>query len=199
MNTKKLWKILAFLLIITAVIWLLASCGTKKSSEEVTGSEELEEMAYFFDEHLFSYMDRRSNGVNSSTGYLVMIDTTTSSIGGYVRNPYGGWTRDWAETAPVGKDIRPGVYRVDYRLDSFTIGDYTYINSTWFAKAPEDGELESDWYTSGLVFCYAPNLPKPANRYRLGVYLTDDTAQWVFTNCQVSTTVVVFESEYIAN
>lgn len=199
MNTKRLWKILAFLFIITAVVWILASCGTKEPPEEVTGSEDLEEMAYFFDEHLFSYMDRRASEMNSPTGYLVMIDTTTSSIGGYVRNPYGGWTRDWAETAPIGKDIQPGIYRVDYKLDSFTIGDYTYSNSTWFAKAPEDGELESDWYTSGLVFCYSPALPKPVDRYRLGVFLTEEANQWIFTNCQISTMVVVFESEHIAD
>lgn len=198
MDTKRLWKILAFLLIIGA-IYLLTSCGSKDVPEEVTGSEELEEMAYFFDEHLFSYMDRRASGVNSSTGYLVMIDTTTSSIGGYVRNPYGGWTRDWATTAPIGKDIQPGVYRVEYKLDSFVIGDYTYLNSTWFGKVQPPEGPASEWNATGLVFCYAPNLPKPANRYRLGVYLTDETAQWVFTNCQISTTVVVFESEHIAD
>lgn len=199
MDTKRLWKILAFLLIIIGAIYLLSSCGSNDIPEEVTGSEELEEMAYFFDEHLFSYMDRRSNGVNSSTGYLVMIDTKTSSIGGYVRNPYGGWTRDWAETAPMGKDIQPGTYRVDYKLDSFTIGDYTYLNSTWFGKLQPPEQPASEWNATGLVFCSAPALPKPVDRYRLGVYLSDEAAQWVFTNCQISTTVVVFESEYVAD
>lgn len=192
-------KVIWALAILVLVLCLLTSCGSKDNSDEVTGSEELEEMAYFFDEHLFSYMDRQASNINSSTGYLVMIDTKTSSIGGYVRNPYGGWTRDWAETAPLGKDIQPGVYRVDYKLDSFTIGDYTYFNSTWFGKVQPPEGSASEWNATGLVFCYAPNLPKPTNRYRLGVYLTDETAQWVFTNCQISTTVVVFESEYIAD
>lgn len=196
---KDAFKIIGIIVIVLIVIAFLSGCNSEKNIPESTGSEDLEEMAYFFDEHLFSYMDRQTSGVNSPTGYLVMIDTTTSSIGGYVRNPYGGWTRDWGMTAPIGKDIRPGVYRVDYKLDSFTIGDYTYSSSTWFAKAPDDSELESDWYTSGLVFCYAQTLPKPVDRYRLGVYLPDEAAQWVFTNCQISTTVVVFESEYIAD
>lgn len=200
MGTKRLWKILAFLLIIIGAIYLLSSCGSKNVSEEVTGSEELEEMAYYFDEHLFSYMDRRVSGVNSPTGYLVAIDTTTSSVGGYVRNPYGGWTRDWGETAPIGKDIQPGIYRVDYKLDKFTIGEYEYLESTWFSKIPEVNETESEWNSTGLVFCTAAtDLPKPVDRYRLGVYLSEDHGNWIFRNCQISTTVVVIESEYIAD
>lgn len=191
-------KGLIILAILVLVVCLLASCGQKDSPEEVEGS--YEEMAYYFDEHLFSYMDRRISGVNSSTGYLVAIDTTTSSIGGYVRNPYGGWTRDWGETAPIGKDIQPGIYRVDYKLDKFTIGDYDYLESTWFSKVPEVNETESEWYSTGLVFCTAAtSLPKPVDRYRLGVYLTEDYCDWIFRNCQISTTVVVFESAYIAD
>ena len=189
-------KGLVILGILVLIVCLLASCGTKDDISEESGS--LEEMAYFFDEHLFSYMDRRANGVSSNTGYLIMVDTTTCSIGGYVRNPYGGWTRDWGETAPIGKDIFPGVYRVDYKLDSFTIGDYSYSDSTWFSKAPTGENVDTEWFTSGLVFCNAETLPPVNARYRCGIYLSEEHNKWIFDNCQTTTPVVIFESEYIS-
>lgn len=176
MNNPWIKAILSFIGIILVLI-LLTSCGYPSQPAEDLGS--YEEELQLLDEHIFSYMDRESLDVYSPTGYLVMVDTNTGSVAGYIRNPYGGYTRVWAQTAIIGKDLTPGSYSIQWRLDGFTYKNSEVFNSCWFEKytiATSDSP-QSDLYTGG-------------------VYVKTENAKWIFENCQNTTPIVVFESTY---
>lgn len=176
---ERFLKTLAWLGLILLLVWVLAGCGY---SDHEPGS--FEESAQLLDEHLFQYMDRAATDVLSPTGYLVYVDRTTCSVAGYVRNPYGGWTREWAEVCPIGAEVCSGEYSLEYRLDRFEKSGLEYQYSYWF----DNHEIS-----------YMKDYDADANKtivYRKGIYISEEHAKWLFENCSVGTPVVIFESSY---
>lgn len=171
-------KAFGWLLILIGLVWLLSGCGY---SDHEPGSYEQE--AQLLDEHLFQYMDRAATKVLSPTGYLVYVDRSTCSVAGYVRNPYGGWTRAWAEAAPLGAEVCSGEYVLEYRLDNFEKSGLHYENSYWF-QGHEVAFLREGVKDNNTLI------------YRKGIYISEENAEWIFTNCPVGTPIIVFDSEY---
>lgn len=176
---ERFLKTLAWLGLILLMVWVLAGCGY---SDHEPGS--FEESAQLLDEHLFQYMDRAATDVLSPTGYLVYVDQSTCSVAGYVRNPYGGWTRAWAEVAPIGVDIQAGAYSLEYRIDSFVRNDLEYQHTYWLDNI-------------AFVYCKDYSVDTKPNAYREGIYISKEHAQWLFENCPVGTPVIIFESSYL--
>ena len=173
MNKSSLIKSLLFLGLVIIIVLLLSGCGY---SDHEPGS--YAEEAQLLDEHIFSFMDRKADNAYSATGYLIIVDRNTSSAAGYVRNPYGGWTRAWAQTAIIGKDLEISNYLIQWRLDEYQYKETTATNSTWFGK---------------YCFCYSTS---ENEAFTGGIFLSSENAEWVFKNCQNETPVIVFESEY---
>lgn len=179
---ERVIKTLAWLGLILLMVWVLAGCGY---SDHEPGS--FEESAQLLDEHLFQYMDRAASNVLSPTGYLVYVDQATCSVAGYVRNPYGGWTRAWAEVCPLGAEVSSGEYALEYRIDMFQKNGMDYEYSYWF---------------QGHEFSFLRGYDAEANKavtYRKGIYISKEHAQWLFENCPVGTPVIIFESDYHPN
>ena len=176
---ERFLKTLAWLGLILLMVWVLAGCGY---SDHEPGS--FEESAQLFDEHLFSYMDRAATDVLSPTGYLVIVDQSTSSVAAYVRNPYGGWTRAWTDVAPLGMDIRSGSYSLEYRIDSFVRNGLEYEYTYWLDNI-------------AFVYCEDYSVDVKPNAYREGIYISEENAKWLFENCPVGTPVIIFESSYL--
>lgn len=173
MNKASLIKSLLFLFFVIVIVLLLSGCGY---SDHEPGS--YDEEYQLLNEHIYQYMDRKADGAYSATGYLIIVDRNTSSVAGYVRNPFGGYTRAWAQTAVIGKNLELSNYLIQWRLESYQYRETTAYNSTWFGK-----------YT----FC---NTEDDSDAFPGGVYLTQENAMWIFRNCQNETPVIVFESEY---
>ena len=175
---ERFLKTLAWLGLILLMVWVLAGCGY---SDHEPGS--FEESAQLFDEHLFQYMDRAASDVLSPTGYLVYVDQATCSVAGYVRNPYGGWTRAWAEVCSLGSDIQVGEYSLEYRIDSFMRNQLEYDHTYWLGNI-------------AFVHCEDYSVGTKPNAYREGIYISEENAEWLFENCPVGTPVIIFESSY---